>query len=81
VTDECITGKATTAQRKAILSAIKESKIKLCPADSIRVGPEFDLVAVGVNKKRQEEFLVNLRGLLHKAQQLPSAIEIRCGAK
>jgi hypothetical protein len=81
VTEACIRGKATIAQRQAILAALADAKIKLCPTDSLRVGPEFDLTASGVRKNRQDEFLVNLRGLLHGAQMLTSALEIRCAAK
>lgn len=81
VTEACIRGKATIAQRQAILAALADAKIKLCPTDSLRVGPEFDLTASGVRKNRQDDFLANLRGLLYGAQTLTSALEIRCAAK
>lgn len=78
--DSCITGKVTAAQRGAILTSLREAKIKLCPSDSLRVSPDYDIVAIGVRKNKQEDFQNLLRGYLRSAK-LQGQVEIKCPAK
>jgi hypothetical protein len=78
--DACISGKASAAQRGAILTSLREAKIKLCPNDSLRVSPDYDIVATGVRKNKQEDFQNLLRGYLRSAK-LQGQVEIKCPAK
>lgn len=78
--DSCITGKVTAAQRGAILISLREAKIKLCPSDSLRVSPDYDIVAIGIRKNKQEDFQNLLRGYLRSAK-LQGQVEIKCPAK
>ena len=79
-TDACITGKVTAAQRGAILTSLRESKIKLCPTDSLRVSPDYDIAATGVRKNKQEDFQNLLRGYL-RSTKLQGQVEIKCPSK
>jgi len=79
-TDACITGKVTAAQRGAILTSLREAKIKLCPTDSLRVSPDYDIAATGVRKNKQEDFQNLLRGYL-RSTKLQGQVEIKCPSK
>jgi serine/threonine-protein kinase len=68
-TSACLSGTLTDPQRRAVLDALHESQIQLCPEDSLTVrgGPKLTVRSVGVSTSRREDFNLALQGALGQA--------------
>jgi len=83
VTEDCLSGALSVAQRKGIVAAAREAKITLCPADHLGLVSKPALAVVGasgVSKAKREHFEVALRGALGTATW-NGKVDVRCDGK
>lgn len=83
VTEDCLSGTLSAAQRKGIVAAAREAKITLCSTDHMGLVSKPALAVIGasgVSKAKREHFEVALRGALGTATW-NGKVDVRCSGK